>query len=158
MHQLNSKNFKTVAVRFRGDEDTRFIMPRSTGEKLMHYLASSPAGKHVILTNTDGYQKTVHTSEIIAADPQYETETVDWTKFENYDEIKGAQQSQEPTSTCKGEQSISLAVIHEASKRSATVLKNAEWRAKTRELLWTQRQDWCDSEKGTCFCKPARDV
>jgi hypothetical protein len=88
MQQLSSKNYRYVIVRFRGDDALHFTLHRDKGDNLMRYLATANApSKHVVLTDIDGTNKTVHTSEIVSADPLYETET-DWSKYTNLDELK----------------------------------------------------------------------
>lgn len=76
MRQLNSSNltYTTVAVTVRGDEENKIIMPRSTGDPLMRYLASDNASKHVILTDVYGKITEKHTSEIKSVDPMYYTD------------------------------------------------------------------------------------
>jgi len=85
--QLDSKNYDRVTVTFRDDLDNKFVMPRSTGDKLMEYLSSGSAGRHVILTDINGIKKTVHTSEIVSVQPLYVV-GVDKEKYENLAELR----------------------------------------------------------------------
>lgn len=87
MLQLDSNNYTKVAVTFRDDPQTKFMMPRSTGDKLMDYLSGGSASRHVILTDVNGIKKTVHTSEIVSAQPVYAL-GVDKKNYANLEALK----------------------------------------------------------------------
>ncbi len=56
---------------------------------------------------------------------------------------------------CRGERSIHRDIYYLYKKELAkgNPRKWEEFRAKAYDYLYTQRSEWCDNKKGTCFCK-----
>lgn len=161
MQQLSSSNYKYVNVKFRGD-DTAFVMPRSTGDNLMRYLAKSDVpSKHVTLTDVNGHKRTVHSSEIISTEPAYEAALLDDERQARLDELRAETHSTSYQSKkCKGVRSIQLEISkrmkREHGKDWPKAFRDRTLREVYRlEILDENTGAWCDSWGGTCVCHDA---
>lgn len=158
MQQLSSSNYKYVNVKFRGD-DTVFVMPRSTGDNLMRYLAKTDVpSKHVTLTDVHGHKRTVHSSEIVSTQPAYEAALLDDERQAHLEELRVKTHSTSYQSKkCRGTRSIQLEISkrikREYGKDWPQPMKDKTLREVYRHEIHDEDDSkWCDYLAGTCVC------